>query len=72
MFRLGDLPEDVGTDEQFDVTEAFLKEARDWGEISDSVVDNGAMSVRKAKRSLSDALEMLSEHGAGTTSTQEP
>ncbi|WAX55103.1 HNH endonuclease [Jatrophihabitans cynanchi] len=55
-------PED-GSDEEIDQADTFLDLARDWGEISDDVIDQGMTAVRQAKRSLQDGLDGLHRIG---------
>jgi hypothetical protein len=55
-------PED-GSDEEIDQADTFLDLARDCGEISDELIDQGMTAVRQAKRSLQDGLEDLHRVG---------
>jgi hypothetical protein len=48
-----------GTDAEADQADSFLDLAKDWGEISDDVIDQGMAAVRRAKRSLDEALAEL-------------
>jgi hypothetical protein len=52
-----------GSAEELDQADSFLDLARNWGEISNDVLDKGMTSVRGAKRSLDEALAELSALG---------
>ncbi|GLW95800.1 hypothetical protein [Actinokineospora globicatena] len=62
-FYLDDLEESTASDEDLDASAMFLQIAQDWGEISDSVHDDGMSAIRHAKRSLSACLAGLRERG---------
>jgi hypothetical protein len=62
-FVLGDLDEDAGSHGDLDRSATFLQNARDWGEISSDVNDQGMRAVREAKASLAGDLEALRERG---------
>jgi hypothetical protein len=62
-FVLGDLDEDVAGPDDLDCSATFLQSARDWGEISSEVNDQGMRAVREAKASLVGDLEALRERG---------
>jgi pimeloyl-ACP methyl ester carboxylesterase len=52
-----------GSDNEIDRADSFLDLARDWGEVSDDVIERGMSAVREAKRSLDEALAELQQLG---------
>jgi hypothetical protein len=52
-----------GSHGDLDCSATFLQSARDWGEISSEVNDQGMRAVREAKASLVGDLEALRERG---------
>jgi hypothetical protein len=60
---MGDLEEEDARPDQLDAAAEFLQLAKDWGEISQEVTDQGMVAVRDAKQSLGGSLEELSEQG---------
>jgi len=60
-FFLEDLDEDGADPDDLACSADFLQNARDWGEISSEVADNGMRAVREAKNSLAIDLKALQE-----------
>lgn len=58
-YMLESLDEDEASPEACDVSDSFLNEVRDWGEISAEIEDQGRTSIRKAERSMRGLLDEL-------------
>ncbi|WP_410574272.1 HNH endonuclease [Amycolatopsis sp. cmx-4-61] len=62
-FYLEDLDEDGASSDDLDCSATFLQNAKDWGEVSSDVNDQGMQAIRQAKRSLASDLEALRDRG---------
>lgn len=62
-YLLDDLDEEGADEDDLDCSGAFLQNAKDWGEISSEISDQGPRAVRNAKKSLADDLTALRERG---------
>ncbi|WP_174188565.1 hypothetical protein [Nocardia barduliensis] len=54
--------EDEASAEACDSADVFLTSARDWGEVSLEVEDQGRTGIREAERSMRELLDELSSH----------
>ncbi len=54
--------EDEASAEACDRADIFLTSARDWGEVSAEVEDQGRTGIREAERSMRELLDELSSH----------
>ena len=62
-FYLEDLDEESASSDDLDCSATFLQNAKDWGEVSSDVNDQGMQAIRQAKRSLASDLEALRDRG---------